>query len=127
MPRLGRSSVDIEVSTDSEVSRITGEHIVEQLFARQSRIVIEDEQLWLCLPRKLSKLRCRCVILGGKLLEGPRPRRQPRWCVHFVNQHVAATARIDRLLRWVGVARDDDTAIRRIEAVAVTFHSVLRG
>ena len=28
-----RSSVDIEVSTDNEVSRITGEHIVEQLFA----------------------------------------------------------------------------------------------
>jgi hypothetical protein len=33
MPRLGRSSVAIEVSTDNEVSRITGEHIVEQLFA----------------------------------------------------------------------------------------------
>ena len=33
MPRLSRSSVDIEVSTDNEVSRITGEQIVKQLFA----------------------------------------------------------------------------------------------
>ena len=33
MLQLGRSSVDIEVSTDNEVSRITGEHIGEQLFA----------------------------------------------------------------------------------------------
>jgi hypothetical protein len=31
--RSGYSSVDIEVPTNNEVSRITGEHIVEQLFA----------------------------------------------------------------------------------------------
>lgn len=31
-PLLGCGSVDIKVSTDNEVSRITGEHVIEQLF-----------------------------------------------------------------------------------------------
>ncbi len=44
-------------------------------------------------------------------LERIRPRRQPGRRVRLVNQHVAATAGIDRLLHRVRVARDDDTAI----------------
>ena len=65
------------------------------------------------------------MVLGGKLLEGLRPRRQPRWCVHFVNQRAAATARIDCRLRGVCIARDHDAAIRRIEAIPLTFYGML--
>ena len=67
------------------------------------------------------------MVLGGKRLESDRPSRQPCRGVRLVNQHVAATTGIDRFLRRVRVARDDDTAIRRVEAVAVTLHGVLRG
>ena len=45
--------------------------------------------------------------------------------MRFVNQHVTATAGIDCRLCGICIARDYDAAIRRIEAVPVTFHGML--
>ena len=89
--------------------------------------MIEDEQPWLGFSCEIGQLGGGRVVFGRKLLKPLGPRRQPRRRVRFVNQHIAAVAGINRCLRWIRVARDDDTAIRRFEAVAVTLHSVFRG
>src|SRR6266567_3750637 len=123
----GESSIDIKVSTDDEVSPITGEHVVHQFVRRQTVIVIQYEQTRCCFRCQFCHLgHCR-VVLGGKSLKGLRSRRQPRRRVRLVNEHVTAAAGIDRFLCRPRVAQDDDTAILRIEAVAVTLHGVLRG
>ena len=46
--------------------------------------------------------------------------------MRLVDQHIAAAARIDRCLYRIRVARDDDAAIRCVEAIAVALHGMLR-
>ena len=75
--------------------------------------MIEDEQPWLGFSCEIGQLGGGRVVFGRKLLKPLGPRRQPRRRVRFVNQHIAAVAGINRCLRWIRVARDDDTAIRR--------------
>jgi len=95
--------------------------------------MVEDQQARLGFACQFGKL-CRCrVVLFRKSSESsgwgaPRFRapREPCGRVHFVHQHVAAAASVNSCLRRVCVAGNDDNAIRRVEAVSIALHRVLR-
>ena len=107
-------------------------HVRLKLLRRQAVVVIEDQQPRLRLARELGELRSSSCGTSrrtdGTCRPGAasfRPLRQPRCRMHFVDQHVAAMARIDRRLRRIRVAGDHDAAIGRVEAIAVALHRVL--
>src|SRR6266700_2856363 len=100
----------IEISTNHELSPVPGGHVSKDI-PRRIRVVIDDQQSWLCLSGKIGQLRGGCMVLSGKSLKGGRPSRYPCWRVCFVDQNVAAVARINCCLRGVRISRDNYGAI----------------
>jgi hypothetical protein len=123
--RRDLTSIDVEVAADHDVSRIARDQITEHLLGRHARVVVNDQQARLGLSGKIGQLGSRRVVLGGEPLKRLRSAGQPRGCLDLVDQHVAATTGIDGGLGRVRVARDDDGAIRRLEAISIAFHGVL--
>ena len=66
-------------------------------------------------------------IHPGKGLEHRRTGGERGERIDLVDENIAGVARIDRCLGWSGVAGDDDTAVGRIEPIAVALHRVPGG
>src|SRR5258706_13981712 len=113
------TSVDVQVPTNDDMSRVSRGHFGQQLFGRRSagvdrgsqgnRRVIENQQAWLGFACQLGQLLGRRMVLRRVGLE-VGPFRQPRQGLDFVNQDVAAVAGGERGPGRGGGGRYDDAA-----------------
>src|SRR5262245_25644077 len=83
-------SVDVEIATDDERSRVATRQVGKQLVEGQAVVVVEDQELWLGFACEVGQLRRARVVFRGEALKVVRPCGAPGRRLSLVDQHVTA-------------------------------------